>query len=98
MEKKNIAVIIPVYNAHDTIKNTLLSIGMQRVETYKVYLIVDGEEKGSYDYLLDYIDIDMEITYMDVNAGPGVARQYGIDHSEEEFISFIDADDTYVSS
>jgi len=93
---RDIAVIIPVYKAHDTIKFTLCSIGMQRVVLFNTYLIVDGEEKGSYDYLLDQFDI--EILYMSKNGGPGVARQYGIDNTQEPFISFIDADDTYISS
>lgn len=95
---KNIAVIMPVYKAHETIKQTLMSIGMQRHVEFKLYMVVDGEEKGSYDYLQGYCDIDMEILYMDENGGPGVARQYGIDHSKEPFISFIDSDDTYLSS
>ena len=70
---KEIAVIIPIYKAHDTIKHTLCSIGMQRVVDYKCYLVVDGEEKGVYDYLRDYVHFDMEILYMDKNGGPGVA-------------------------
>jgi glycosyltransferase involved in cell wall biosynthesis len=61
-------------------------------------MVVDGEKKGSYDYLIGYAGLDLEICYMEKNAGPGVARQYGIDYTKEEFISFIDADDTYLSS
>jgi glycosyltransferase involved in cell wall biosynthesis len=95
---KEIAIIMPVYKAHDTIKNTLMSIGMQRHASYKLYMVVDGEPEGEYDYLKGYCDIDMEIYYMKENAGPGVARQFGIDFSIEPFISFIDADDTYLSS
>lgn len=95
---KEIAIIMPVYKAHDTIKKTLMSIGMQKAIDFRVYLIVDGEEYGSYDYLQGYCDLDTEIFYMDENGGPGVARQYGIDISVEPFISFCDADDTYLSS
>lgn len=96
MTNNNIAVIIPVYKAHETIQNTLHSIAMQRHVDFSVYMVVDGEPKGDYDYLKDFFDVN--ILYMDVNAGPGVARQYGIDHSAEPFISFIDSDDTYLSS
>lgn len=91
-----IAVIIPVYNAHDTIQNTLHSVAMQRHIDFSVYLVVDGEEPNSYDYLKEFFDVN--IFYMPTNSGPGVARQYGIDHSDEPFISFIDSDDTYLSS
>lgn len=95
---KDIAVIMPVYKAHETIEKTLFSVGMQKAVDYKLYMVVDGEDVGTYDYLKKYECINMEILYMSENGGPGVARQYGIDHSEEPFISFIDSDDTYLSS
>lgn len=90
-----IAIIIPVYNAHSTIRTTLHSVLMQRYVDYHVYLVVDGEPMGSYDYLAAD---NITVWYMPVNAGPGVARQYGIDHTTEPFISFIDADDTYLTA
>lgn len=91
-----IAVIIPVYKAHDTILGTLYSVFMQRLVDYNVYLIVDGEEQGSYDYLHEMFALN--IYYLPDNAGPGVARQFGIDNTDEEFISFIDSDDTYLTA
>lgn len=91
-----INIIMPVYKAHDTIQNTLHSIAMQRYEDYDTHLIIDGEEIGSYDYLKNFFDIN--IHYLEKNAGPGVARQYGIDHTDGEFITFVDADDTLLTS
>lgn len=91
-----IDIIIPVYNAHDTIRVTLHSIFMQRYVDYCVHLIVDGEPAGSYDYLNKEFNIN--ITYLPVNGGPGVARQYGIDHTDNEWLTFIDADDTFITA
>ena len=91
-----INVIIPVFKAHNTIANTLHSIAMQRLVEFSTHLVVDGEEVGSYDYLKNFFDVN--IHYLPANVGPGVARQYGIDNTDGEFISFIDADDTYLSS
>ena len=91
-----INIIIPVYKAHDTVQNTLHSIAMQRYVEYDTHLVVDGEEIGSYDYLKDFFEID--IHYLPVNAGPAVARQYGIDNTNGEFIAFVDADDTLLTS
>jgi glycosyltransferase involved in cell wall biosynthesis len=54
---------------------------------------------GGKDYeeivntFLPLLDIK-EIGYEE-NRGPGYARQYGIDHTVEDFITFIDADDTF---
>lgn len=90
----DVAVIIPVYHAHDTIKQTLYSVFMQRVVDFAVYLVVDGPE--DYTYLSDLFPVN--ILQLDSNSGPAVARQFGIDHSSETFITFVDADDTLVSS
>src|SRR6056297_884596 len=95
---KEIAVIIPVYKAKETIEKTLHSVAMQKAVDFNVYLVVDGEDIGTYDYLLGFGGLDITIHYLDENSGPAVARQYGIDHSGEPFISFLDSDDTYLSA
>lgn len=93
----SIAVIMPVYNAHDTIQTTLHSIYMQRHEDFNVYAVVDGEQEGSYDYLKTYFP-KLNIMYLKENGGSGVARQHGIDNTTEPYLSFIDSDDTFLSS
>ena len=61
---KEIAVIIPVYNVHKTIRRTLFSVAVQLNKSFTVYLSVDGEAEGSYDYLYDsFPDLDMKILY-----------------------------------
>lgn len=91
-----IDVIIPAYNSQDTIIRTLSSIAMQlnRAEL-KVTIVNDGgkDYKEIVDIFKPLIDIQ-EIGY-ETNRGPGYARQYGIDHTNGEFIAFIDADDTF---
>ena len=96
-----VAVIIPTYKAHDTIKRTLASIYTQTVlKDINVYVVVDGEEEGSYDYLLGIFNrlLDIQIIYGKENKGPGIARQLGINNSKEPYITFIDADDTFESA
>lgn len=92
--QKDIAVIIPAYKAHKTIKRTLCSLATQFGVSFNVYIVVDGEEVGSYDYLLDIFDsFHMDILYKKENSGPGLSRQYAIDNTSEPFITFIDSDD-----
>ena len=91
-----IDVIIPAYNSHDTIIRTLSSIAMQlNKNELKVTIVNDGGKDYS-DIVKTFskvIDIK-EIGY-ETNRGPGYARQYGIDNTKEDFITFIDADDTF---
>ena len=91
-----IDVIIPAYNSQDTIIRTLSSIAMQlNRKELKVTIVNDGGEdyKEVIEIFKPLIDIQ-EIGYKE-NRGPGYARQYGIDNTKEEFITFIDADDTF---
>ena len=93
---KDVAVIIPAFKAHKIIKRTLSSLVTQFGVSYTVYVSVDGEPEGSYDYLLEMFDmIDLKILYKPNNGGPGMVRQFAIDNTCEPFITFIDADDIF---
>ena len=39
--------------------------------------------------------LKIHILRYEINGGPGVARQYGIDHTHNGYMTFIDADDTF---
>lgn len=94
-----IDVIIPAYNSQDTIIRTLSSIAMQlNRNELKVTIVNDGGKDYSdiikiFESILDI----KEIGYKE-NRGPGYARQYGIDNTKEDFITFIDADDTFLEA
>ena len=94
-----IDVIIPAYNSQDTIIRTLSSIAMQlNRDELKVTIVNDGgkDYKEIIDIFKPLIDVK-EIGYEE-NRGPGYARQFGIDNTKEDFITFIDADDTFYES
>ncbi len=94
-----IDIIIPAYNAFETIGKTLDSIAKQvNREHLNVYIINDGSEK-SYDYIIaNYKSIINIIEIKIENSGPGAARQVGLTVSNNEFIVFVDADDTLPSN
>lgn len=91
-----IDIIIPAYNNRGTIINTLSSILSQvNIKDIKTTIVNDAGEdyKDIISHFSKYMDVS-EISYK-VNRGPGYARQYGIDHTNNEYIVFIDADDTF---
>lgn len=92
-----IDVIIPAYNSQDTIIKTLSSIAMQLNKNELVVTIVNDGGKDYKDIVETFSKIInvKEIGY-EVNRGPGYARQYGVEHTKEDFITFIDADDTFL--
>ena len=92
-----IDVIIPAYNAHDTICETLSSIAMQSIkDKLKVYIINDCSDKDYADEVKMFSSmLDIKEIKTKKNSGPGYARQLGIDSSDSEYIVFIDSDDVF---
>ena len=105
-EKKNnqkipsVSIILPAYNAHNTIKRTLASIAMQEnIDDIEV-IIADDCSAIPYDHIAKQFSHMMQIRVvrMTKNGGPGAARQVGLDHSRGQYIMYMDADDTLVAA
>ena len=90
-----IDVIIPAYNAHKTIKRTLISIILQSIKNEVEVTIVNDGSKCDYSEIIDLFKEKIKIKEikLDKNSGPGVARQEGINNTANPYIVFIDADD-----
>ena len=90
-----INIIIPAYNAHSTIDRCLASILIQSYKDFDVTIVNDGGDSYS-DTISRYKKLIKvrEISSTDkVNRGAGYARQFGLDHTNGEFVMFMDADD-----
>lgn len=92
-----IDIIIPAYNAHKTIVQTLFSIANQEISNLcNVYIINDGSD-FNYNEIVKKFEKILNIKELALkkNSGPGYARQYGIDQTCSDYIVFIDADDVF---
>lgn len=104
MKKYNrkIDVIIPAYNVPDNILfRCLASIACQDiVSDLEVTIVDDASTKQNYKAVAEHFSSTVRINILryETNGGPGVARQYGIDHTENGYMTFIDADDTFNGS
>ena len=95
-----IDVIIPAYNAHATLNRCLASILAQTIAGDCAVTIVDDGSAESYDTLLAPWRslLDIRLHRLDENKGPGYARQYGYDHTDNPLVTYIDADDTFAGA
>lgn len=95
-----IDVIIPAYKAQNTIIRTLSSIAMQSIVDDLEVTIVNDNDGIGYKKMVDMFSPYMKIKelVMEKNGGPGDARQYGIDHTSNPLLTFIDADDTFAGA
>ena len=102
MKKYNrtVDVIIPVYNTpNELLSRCLSSIACQTIiDELEVTIVDDGsDEVHNYEEVIDLFRNLMKINLLryEENGGPGVARQYGIDHTSNGYMTFIDVDDTF---
>ncbi len=94
-----IDIIIPAYNVADNVLfRCLASIACQDiVDDLEITIVDDASTEQNYQTIADYFKSILKINILryEVNGGPGVARQYGIDHTSNGYMTFIDADDTF---
>lgn len=91
-----IDIIIPVYNTPlQDLERCLNSIINQTKNNYKVYIIDDGSNEETKNYLDDFIKAKHNFLVKHIeNGGVSNARNTGLEISSAEYIAFVDADDT----
>lgn len=89
-----ISIIVPVYNVENYIKECINSIINQSYKNIEIILVDDGSTDNSGSLCEEFSLIDSRIvTFHKENGGLSDARNYGIRHSNGEYIMFVDSDD-----
>ena len=94
-----VSIIIPVYNAEKFIEKGIKSILEQTYKNIEIILINDGSADNSLKIIKKYEKKFPDIikVYNQKNMGVGKTRNKGIEVSNGDYITFIDADD-YIDS
>lgn len=96
MEKTDISVIIPVYNAGEYLEECLGSILEGSKSNIEVICVDDGSTDESSEILKRFAEKDHRVrVYRTENRGAGAARNEGLKHAKGEYCSFLDADDLF---
>ena len=89
-----LSVIIPVYNAENTIRETLDSVLGQSLKEIEVICVDDGSRDNSVAVIREYMARDPRVSLIcQQNRYAGAARNAGIEASKGEYLFFLDADD-----
>lgn len=97
--KPIVSVIIPVYNAADTLDVGLNSIRSQVYKELEIIFINDCSKDNSLDLLLAFQSelknegLKIKIHSHNVNQGVAVARNTGLELATGDYIVYLDADD-----
>lgn len=94
VKKIIISVVIPVYNNEKYIIRCLESILQQIFNDYEVIIIDDGSTDKSGEICDGYAKKYSFIKVIHIkNGGPARARRIGVEHSNGQYIMFMDSDD-----
>lgn len=93
-----VSVIIPAFNAAQTIVRALDSVRKQDVHPIEVIVIDDGSADDTAAVVTANICDGEAIHFirMKTNSGVSAARNAGIAHARGKFIAFLDADDIWL--
>lgn len=95
---KELAVIIPAYNAEKTITNTIESILSQSYEDYEIIIVNDHSEDDTEKICRMYEKNNSKIKFFNNSTekkGVSSARNLGLEQSNSKYIMFMDSDDLY---
>lgn len=98
MSEPRISIIVPVYNAQDTLGRCLDSLLAQTFGDIEVICIDDGSQDASLALLRDRASHEgrLRVQHQE-NAGVSVARNVGMRLARGQILMFVDADDELVS-
>lgn len=100
MKEENIeilvSVIVPAYNADDTLEATLDSLVAQTLEEIEIIVVNDGSSDKTGEIIAKYQRLYPKkvIGIHKINEGVSMARNDGLDIARGIYIGFVDADDT----
>ena len=89
-----ISIIIPVYNIERYLRTCIDSILQQSFRNFELILVDDGSTDSSGAICDFYSQADSRgVSFHKKYEGVSVARNYGIDKAQSDWICFIDSDD-----
>lgn len=95
INQSKVTIIVPTYNAEDTILTTLRSLTAQSWQNLEMIVVDDCSTDHTLEIIENYLKEDNRIKLMQNsrNSGAYVARNTALQHATGEFVTVNDADD-----
>ena len=93
---KKVSVVIPAYNAHDTLARCLGSLVNQTLQDIEIIVVNDASRDDTWEIMQrceSQFPDKVIIINSEINTGCGGARSIGLDAATGEYIGMADADD-----
>ena len=89
------SVVVPLYNKRATVVRTLDSVFAQTFGDFELIVVDDGSTDGGDDLVQAHYDDARLRLHRQPNAGPAAARNQGLALSRGDYVTVLDADDTW---
>ena len=90
-----LSIIIPVFNAEETLERTLDSVSSQLTSDTEVIIVDDGSTDNSLEAIKQFTSRKEQYWHVihQENAGAAAARNLAIENAHGDYLVFVDADD-----
>ena len=89
-----ITVIVPIYNVEDFIDMCLESLSKQTYKHFEVLMVMMVRQIIQGLFVKSMLIVDSRFQYFEKeNGGLSDARNFGLEHSKGDYITFVDSDD-----
>jgi len=91
-----VGVVIPMYNASQTIDGTLASVCAQTYRNLDIVVVDDGSTDDSAAKVKAWVSHEPRLRLISrTNTGVAAARNHGAQHVKADFLAFVDSDDLW---
>lgn len=95
----DVSVVIPCFRCADTIDRAIESIFHQTLRPSEVILVDDCSKDETLNKLFEiqskYPEEWIKIIPLEINGGPGTARNTGWNAAKHKYVAFLDSDDSW---
>ena len=94
MRKRQISIIVPIYNVAEYLEKCISSILTQTYKDLQIILVDDGSTDGSSQICDEYVKKDNRIEVIHkANGGLVSARKSGLQIATGDYVGYVDGDD-----
>lgn len=90
-----VSVVIPLYNKAPFVGRALASVAAQTFREFEVIVVDDGSTDEGARVVEEFADARVRLIRQP-NAGPGAARNRGVEEARAPLLAFLDADDEWL--
>ena len=90
-----VSIHMPVLNGAETIGRAIKSLFLQTHDRLEIIVVNDGSTDRTLEVVESFSDPRLRLINLPENRGRGYARQVALEHSDGDFIAYLDCDDFY---